>query len=192
MKHFLLMFFALCSCALAQSQPRASSFNPAAPGAIGATTSSSGAFTTLSASGQVLFTGPNVAINSTGRITLTGNGSGFVTVDTASTSGNQAFAVGRGDAGKISLFYGTAASPFNSEFFQFDVPTAITKLPLGGVISSGPVRLKGYTVATLPVGTQGDTAFVSDALAPAFLAAVVGGGAVKTIVFYDGTNWVSN
>lgn len=59
-----------------------------------------------------------------------------------------------------------------------------------GVISSSPVRLPGYTVATLPAGTQGDTAFVTDALAPAFLVAVVGGGAVVTPVFYDGTNWV--
>lgn len=54
-----------------------------------------------------------------------------------------------------------------------------------------PVRLKGYTVATLPAGTVGDAAYVTDALVPAFLVAVVGGGAVKTPVFYDGTNWVA-
>ena len=58
------------------------------------------------------------------------------------------------------------------------------------LILSGPVRLKGYTVAGLPAGTQGDCAFVTDALAPTYLAAVVGGGAVVTEVFYDGTNWV--
>ena len=58
-------------------------------------------------------------------------------------------------------------------------------------IKTAPVRLKGYTVAGLPVGTQGDTAFVTDALAPAFLTAVVGGGAIVTPVFYDGTNWVA-
>lgn len=61
-----------------------------------------------------------------------------------------------------------------------------------GVISAGAqVRLKGYTVATLPAGTQGDTAFVIDALAPVFLTAIVGGGAVVSPVFYDGTNWVA-
>lgn len=59
------------------------------------------------------------------------------------------------------------------------------------VESTGVVRLKGYTVGTLPVGTQGDTAFVTDSLAPTFLTAVVGGGAIVTPVFYDGTNWVS-
>ncbi len=54
-----------------------------------------------------------------------------------------------------------------------------------------PLQLQGYTVATLPAGAQGDTAYVTDALAPTFLTAVVGGGAVVTPVFYDGTNWVS-
>lgn len=58
------------------------------------------------------------------------------------------------------------------------------------IVSNGKVRLKGYTVSTLPAGTQGDTAYVTDALAPTFLATIVGGGAVVTPVFYNGTNWV--
>lgn len=59
------------------------------------------------------------------------------------------------------------------------------------VESTGTVRLKGYTVATLPVGVVGDTAYVTDALAPAFLTTVVGGGAIVTPVFYDGANWIA-
>lgn len=58
------------------------------------------------------------------------------------------------------------------------------------MISTGVVRLKNYTVATLPAGTQGDKAFVTDALGPTYLVTVVGGGAVITEVFYNGTNWV--
>jgi len=54
------------------------------------------------------------------------------------------------------------------------------------------VRLKNYTVATLPTGVQGDTAYVTDALAPTYLGALVGGGAVVTPVFYNGTAWVSH
>lgn len=55
----------------------------------------------------------------------------------------------------------------------------------------GTVRLQGYTVATLPAaGTVGRTAYVTDALAPAFNTAVAGGGAVKVPVFDNGTNWV--
>ncbi len=60
----------------------------------------------------------------------------------------------------------------------------------GVIIAGAPVRLKGYTVATLPAGTQGDTAFVTDALAPTFGTTVAGSGAVVIPVFYDGTNWI--
>ena len=55
-----------------------------------------------------------------------------------------------------------------------------------------PQTLKGYTVATLPTGVTGDVAYVTDALAPTWGAAVVGGGTVKVPVFYDGTNWVAH
>jgi hypothetical protein len=48
-----------------------------------------------------------------------------------------------------------------------------------------------YTVATLPAaGTQGSRAWVTNALAPAFGAAVVGGGAVVIPVFDNGTAWI--
>lgn len=59
------------------------------------------------------------------------------------------------------------------------------------IINTLPLRLKGYTVATLPAGTQGDSAYVTDALAPTFLTALTGGGTVVTPVFYNGTAWVS-
>lgn len=62
----------------------------------------------------------------------------------------------------------------------------------GGIVkASAQVRLKGYTVATLPTGTQGDTCFVTDALAPTFNTTIVGGGAIVTKVFYNGTNWIA-
>jgi hypothetical protein len=49
-----------------------------------------------------------------------------------------------------------------------------------------------YTVATLPsAATSGAGArtFVTNALTPAFGSTVVGGGAVFTPVYSDGTNW---
>jgi len=62
----------------------------------------------------------------------------------------------------------------------------------GTTILTGVIRLKNYTVATLPAaGTQGDTAFVTDATAPTYNAALVGGGAVVVPVFYNGAAWVS-
>lgn len=59
------------------------------------------------------------------------------------------------------------------------------------VVATGVVRLKGYTVATLPAGTVGDTAYVTDALAPTFLGVLMGGGAITTTAFYNGSNWVA-
>lgn len=60
------------------------------------------------------------------------------------------------------------------------------------IINTLPIRTKGYTVATLPAGTIGDEAYVTDALAPTFLGALVGGGTIVTPVFYNGTAWVSH
>jgi len=70
----------------------------------------------------------------------------------------------------------------------------VSLLPAGTgvVVIDAPLRLKGYTVATLPAGTQGDTAFVTDAVAPTYLGALVGGGAIVTPVFYNGAAWVSH
>lgn len=61
----------------------------------------------------------------------------------------------------------------------------------GVLVAGNTIRLKGYTVATLPAGVQGDTAFVTDATAPTYLGALTGGGTVVCSVFYNGTAWVS-
>ena len=60
------------------------------------------------------------------------------------------------------------------------------------IITSTTVRLKSYTVATLPAGTQGDTAFVTDAVSPTYLGTLTGGGSVVCPVFFNGTVWVSH
>ena len=61
---------------------------------------------------------------------------------------------------------------------------------VGNLLVSGTVNTGGYTVATLPAGVTGARAYVTNALAPAFGAAVVGGGAVTIPVFFDGVNWI--
>ena len=58
--------------------------------------------------------------------------------------------------------------------------------------AAGVGGLIGYTVATLPGGTAGMTAYVTDAVAPTYLGALTGGGTVKCPVFYNGTAWVSH
>lgn len=53
--------------------------------------------------------------------------------------------------------------------------------------------LTNYTASTLPSAStsgKGARSFVTDATAPVFGSAVVGGGAVATPVYSDGTNWI--
>ena len=59
------------------------------------------------------------------------------------------------------------------------------------IIMGKKARLKGYTVATLPTGTQGDCALCTDLLAPTFLGVAVGGGTIVGKVFYNGSAWVT-
>lgn len=47
-----------------------------------------------------------------------------------------------------------------------------------------------YTVATLPTGSVGVRAFVTDANTPVFGNAVVGGGSTRIPVFHNSLNWV--
>lgn len=55
---------------------------------------------------------------------------------------------------------------------------------------TGLGKTGGYTVGTLPAGVVGQRAYVTDALAPAFGSAVVGGGVVVTPVFRNATVWI--
>lgn len=48
-----------------------------------------------------------------------------------------------------------------------------------------------YTVATLPAGIAGMTAYVTDAATPTWNGALTGGGTVVVPVFHNGTAWVS-
>jgi len=50
--------------------------------------------------------------------------------------------------------------------------------------------LKGYTVGTLPSGTAGNLAYVTDALAPVALAIVAAGGAATVVVMFNGSSWI--
>lgn len=78
-----------------------------------------------------------------------------------------------------------------TETVRFEFDTGISMYGANPVIDKNRVmRLRGYTVATLPAGVVGMFAYVTDALAPTFLGTIVGGGLVTTPVFYNGTNWV--
>jgi hypothetical protein len=67
-----------------------------------------------------------------------------------------------------------------------------TSTLIGKVGFGAAATLKGYTVSTLPVGVTGDMAYVTDATAPTYNAALTGGGSVVMPVFYNGSAWVSH
>jgi len=96
---------------------------------------------------------------------------------------------GTGSATGSSIIFQTPTATGSGTTGQ----TQTTRLTLSepAVIAAVPVRLKGYTVATLPAGTVGDMAYCTDLTAPTFMAVAVGGGAVVGKVFYDGTNWIT-
>ena len=92
-------------------------------------------------------------------------------------------------AGNLSLLTGGG----NIDFYPTNdsSPTGLRlSVKNAGIEVIGTVKLTGYTVATLPTPTIGMCAYVTDALAPTFGANVVGGGAVKIKVFYDGVSWI--
>lgn len=59
----------------------------------------------------------------------------------------------------------------------------------GAAYVSTTIKQGVYTVATLPTGTAGMRAFVSDANATTFASIVAAGGANFVPVYHDGTNW---
>lgn len=70
--------------------------------------------------------------------------------------------------------------------------TALTINNKQAVLSATTLNTAGYTVATLPAGVTGASAYCTDLLLPSFLAVAVGGGAVVGKVFYNGSNWVTD
>lgn len=117
---------------------------------------------------------PNAA-GAGGDITVTAGNSG----SGGGPAGDVVIASGAGDAGGASGFVELRATPV-----------------AGGGGAAGYLYLNGMTrwvpflVANLPTPASGIwRAVVTDAIGPTFLAIVVGGGAVTTPVFFDGTNW---
>lgn len=143
---------------------------------------------TTTMGGSVTATG-NVSFNGGGAITTTignTNTTGTITLGrptTVSQTINIANAVlATGNTQTINIGASGAAGSTTNTTIGSTAGTSIIKL-------NGLVNQQTYTVATLPTGIAGSRSFVTDALAPAFGAAVTGGGAVGVPVYHDGTSW---
>lgn len=97
--------------------------------------------------------------------------------------------LGPGGLSTVAVFNSSdqLLDPDNNVVIYPDSAVAIT----GGSIAGVTLNTVGYTVATLPAGTVGQRAYVTDALTPTFLGAAVGGGSVVCPVFRNATTWVT-
>lgn len=86
-----------------------------------------------------------------------------------------------------------AASATIAELARLEHATGLSMYGANVVIDQNRLhRMRVYTVGTLPAaGTAGRRAAVSDATAPAFLTALVGGGAVNCPAYDNGAAWVA-
>ena len=57
-------------------------------------------------------------------------------------------------------------------------------------ITAGVLNVAAFTVATLPTGSNGDIARVTDGSAVSYRAIATGGGSENVLVFHNGTNWI--
>jgi hypothetical protein len=87
------------------------------------------------------------------------------------------------------LYFDIGGLSFADHLVHSDTGSGDVKMP--NASGTMGLRIKPYTVATLPTAVVGDTAYVTDATAPTYLGVLVGGGTVKTPVFYDGVSWKS-
>lgn len=171
---------------------------------LATTAFATGAISTLNSfalhnSGNESFSGTKSGNSGTGRqVELLGSISGVLTASTASPatvpaifglSSSAQTAIKASGGGSFTGFLFEGAGTAATTVFSVDNGGVTTGKSF--VATGGAIRLKNYTVATLPTGVQGDTAFVTDALTPTYLGVLVGGGSVITPVFYNGSTWVA-
>lgn len=97
--------------------------------------------------------------------------------------------------GNITLDYTNQISDGSTQI-KFNDPTEVCILNFpaktrGGTYTLSAIPNTIYTVSTLPIGVLNDVATVSDATAPTYLGALVGGGTIVTPVWHNGTSWRS-
>ena len=84
----------------------------------------------------------------------------------------------------------TAVASTNAVSLSQAQAIAAPLAPIASPIFTGVVSLPVYTVATLPAGSSGAVAFVSDATARTFGSAPTGGGTLGVTVFWGGAGWL--
>jgi len=149
--------------------------------------------------------------------TVNGSGSGSFTYVSASGIGSLASLASSGtgfradnfttnsigflanESGTGVSYVANSSTLATGDLFQFRKDGVVTskvnhmgEFTMSKLTMNGITTLAVFTVATLPTPTGTAYATVSDALAPTYMATVVGGGSVVTPVFYNGSTWVAH
>jgi hypothetical protein len=165
------------------------------------------------ANGVVYLNGSKVQTSGAG-LTFNGTnlGIGAASVDRLQVgpfSGNNVLLIAAGTTGVSALYFGDGVgveryrgymeySHSTESFLWGTSATERMNLSSTGLAVTGrfsattTIRPGGYTVATLPAGTIGMKAYVTDASAPTFLTLLVGGGAAYSGAQFNGTIWVGD
>jgi hypothetical protein len=157
-------------------------------GSVYITAGDTGAGSSAGHAGSISLTAGYGTAGTVGNGTITFNGNNATEFGRFDILGN--FGLGTSSPyAKLSVVGTVVATNFHA------TSTTATSTFAGEVALLKPVKLASYTVGTLPTcntNSQGYVAYVTDALAPTFLVAITGGGAVIVPVFCDGTNWVAD
>ena len=84
-------------------------------------------------------------------------------------------------------YVGTFGSSYNLQVYA--AGSAVADFTAAGLAVTGTLSTTSYTFATLPTGTAGMRAFITDCNTTTFAAAAAGGGANGVPVYHDGTSW---
>lgn len=120
---------------------------------------------------------------------------GFLSTTVVANARNPIWRFGDADGYGFSYFQGTAGiggvDVIGIHFGTATAAASSLRIRQDGIYVDGTTNTVGYTVAALPAGTVGMRAYVTDATAPTYNAALVGGGAITVPAFYNGAAWVS-
>lgn len=173
----------------------------AAPGAIGGTTPAAISVTTVAGTGKISTTQGGVAIDGFAIVPATNTDRGLYRITNLSSdtifgaqgssatgiiiSGASAYDAAIRSTSGISL----SADGGSNTHLRISSSGGVFTVALSATTT---IRPGGYTVGTLPAGTVGMKAYVTDALAPAYLVLLAAGGAAYSGAQYNGTQWVGD
>lgn len=159
-------------------------------GASGATRPRTGYFGTSVVAANVTISTGAVQNPAGGSFLWTGRSRLASAVDGSITLSNN----GSSDFGLLQFGGTTSSFPAlkrSTTFLQARLADDSAFAPIS-VLSSQVVVTTVGSLGTCNAGAEGTMKAVSDALTPAFLVTLVGGGSVHTPAYCDGTNWIAN